>query len=282
MKTIGQILTLSSDYLKSKNTSQGRLELEHLIAHVLNISRLDLYLKFEQPLDEHELSEIRKKLKRLASGEPLAYIEEKVSFYHCELFVDKNVLIPRPETEFLVDHIVQHIQKTAQENKVLFDICTGSGCIGIAIKKALPQLSVSLSDISQEALKIAQKNAKANDASVDILCGSLLEPFAGKKADFIVSNPPYIDEQSFNALDRHVKDFEPSLALCGGKTGYEYYEQFAKTLPPYLNDGAMVWFEVGHDQAQKVKSLFENQGCYHVQIIKDLANHERIVEIRVK
>jgi len=282
MKTIGQILTLSTEYLRSKNASQGRLEVEHLIAHVLNISRLELYLRFDAPMQESEVVQVRQKLARLCRGEPLAYIEGQVPFYNCTIFVDHSVLIPRPETEFLVDQVVQKIKKTSDSKKVLFDICTGSGCIGIAIKKALPDLDVYLSDISPEAIRVSEKNAKANNVQVTTLRGDLFAPFKEIRADCIVVNPPYIDEKTYQTLDAHVKDFEPKQALVGGPTGLEFYERFAKSYREYVKDSATIWCEVGYDQAQKIRTLFENQGAHHVTIIKDLSQHERIVEIQVK
>ncbi|MCE5294930.1 MAG: peptide chain release factor N(5)-glutamine methyltransferase [Chlamydiales bacterium] len=248
MKTLGEILKLSYDYIRQKGSSHSRHEVEELIASTLGKKRLDLYLNFDKPLTEDELAKVRKNLKRLGDNEPLQYIEGTVQFYDCTLRVDKRVLIPRPETELLVDRIVKHIRLHPYTDKVLWDICTGSGCIGIAIKKALPELNVTLSDISEDALKVAEANAKENEVSVNIATGDLLEPFKGKKADFIVCNPPYISEEEYKGLDAHVVNFEPKLALVPGQTGLEAYSALINTLPAVCNPGAKIWLEIGHKQ----------------------------------
>lgn len=278
MKTIGQVLKLASQYLESKNASQGRLEAEHLIANTLGLKRLDLYLRFDAPLTETELESIRTRLSRLAKGEPLAYIEGSVSFYNLDLNVDRRVLIPRPETELLVDAVVKKLKGMDLREKQLWDVCTGSGCIGLAIKKALPDLSVILSDVSQGALDVTNENAKKNVLSVQVVHGDLLEPFSGMKTDFVVCNPPYISSSDFAGLDSHVKDFEPTCALTSGTTGLEVYEKLSKQLPGFLNEGAIVWLEIGAGQAAAVKALFNS--FIHIQTYSDYGQHERILELQ--
>jgi release factor glutamine methyltransferase len=273
MKTLGQVLKLSCEYIQSKNISQGRLEVELLIAHLLGLKRLDLYLKFDQPLDDHELEAIRKGLSRLARGEPLAYIEGEVFFYNCRIRVDKRVLIPRPETELMVEHIIKSLPA---DSKTILDVCTGSGCIGIAIKKALPNLTVVLSDISEDALCLAKENAKINGVDVTTVQGDLLEPFTDKQIDFIVCNPPYIRENDFHGLDEHVKDFEPKGALVSGLSGFECYEKLAKTVPTH----AVCWLEVGAGQAEHVATLFQDAGFTSIKTFYDFSKHARFLEIR--
>lgn len=276
MKTIGQVLKLACQYLEEKKSSQGRLEVEHLIAQSLNLKRLDLYLRFDAPLTEKELELIRTKLARLAKGEPLAYIEGHVSFHSLELFVDKRVLIPRPETELMVEIALKKINA---EKKVLWDVCTGSGCIGLAIKKARPNLDVVLSDISQSALDVAGINAEKNGLQVELMLGNLLAPFTNRRCDFVLCNPPYVSELDFETLEPHVKSFEPQNALVSGKTGLELYEKLSSTVAQHLNPGAIIWLEIGAGQAEQVKSLFEKQGFSNISVYKDYAQHERIIEI---
>lgn len=265
MKTLGQILKLSYEYISKKSSSHTRHEVEELIAFTLGKKRLDLYMNFDKPLNDDELDRIRKNITRLAANEPLQYIEGSVQFYNCTIKVDKRALIPRPETELLVDHIVKTIGKEAHGE--LWDICTGSGCIGIALKKAIPGLTVTLSDISADALALAQENARLNNVEVQTVQGDLLEPLKDQKADYIVCNPPYISEEDYSRLDAHVRDYEPKLALVPGKTGLECYNRLLPSLPP----GATVWLEIG-----------SNQGLHFPQgkILKDLSGHDRFVEIR--
>ncbi len=242
MKTIGEVIKLSGDFLKS------RRDAEEIIAHVLQMKRLDLYLQFDKPVIEKELVCIREMLKRCAKHEPLEYVIGEVEFYGCKIRVDRRVLIPRPETEILVYKIAKIAKKG-----ILWDVCTGSGCIGIALKKANPDLQVTLSDISPEALSVTAENAKLNGVDVRILQGDLLEPFKGQKCDFLVCNPPYITEEEYEQLDPSVKNFEPKLALVGG---LKFYERLKKVLPAHFNLGGCAFFEISAHQAAHLQSLF--------------------------
>lgn len=263
MKTLGQILKLSYEYISKKSSSHSRHEVDELIAHCLGKKRLDLYLNFDKPLNEVELDLIRKNLTRLAANEPLQYIEGTVQFYGCTIKVDKRVLIPRPETELLVDHIAKTIGPDS--DKTLWDICTGSGCIGIALKRAIPGLKVTLSDISKDALDLARENAALNGVEVTLVQGDLLEPFKGQKTDYIVCNPPYISEAEYGSLEPHVRDYEPKLALVGGKTGLECYDR----LIPAISPGTSVWLEIGALQGAHFPDA---------KIIQDLSHQDRFVE----
>ncbi len=277
-KTIGEILKLSYEYIQNKGSSHGRHEVEECIAASLGFKRLDLYLNFDKPLNDNELAVIRKKLARLAANEPLQYIEGIVNFYDCKIRVDSRVLIPRPETELLVDYIVRTLKGTDQSQKILWDICTGSGCIGIAIKKALPELQVFLSDISSPALELAELNAKENGVSVTLFQGDLFEPFKGMKADYIVCNPPYISLKDYDSLEPHVKNFEPKLALVGGTSGLEFYEGIAKLARNFLNPKGHGFLEVGAGQAESICKLFSAYS--DVKSSKDLSGIERFVEFQ--
>lgn len=253
MKAIGEILKLSAEFLAERKVERPRRMAEDLISHVLGLKRMDLYLQFDKPIVDRELSIIRDLLKRCAKGEPLEYILGEVEFFGCRIQIDRRVLIPRPETEILVEMISKKVQKG-----VLWDICTGSGCIGIALKKAHPELQVTLSDISPDALALAAENAKLNQIDVTLLRGDLLQPFKGQKADWIVCNPPYISEAEYTQLDLSVKDYEPKLALVGGERGTEIYETLKRELPDYLNPDAEIYFEIGSGQGDAIKRIFPN------------------------
>lgn len=260
MKTLGEVLTLSKRYVASKSEEVRVSEVEQLIAHVLGVNRLDLYLNFERPLEEEELSTIRSHLKRLVDGTPLQYIQGFCEFMGCRITLDTTVLIPRNETEQLVDYVSEFLEQQDLCGKVLWDLCTGSGCIGISLKKRFPELKVVLSDISKRALQMAERNAIDNQVEVEILQGDLFEPFASDRADFIISNPPYISAEEFETLPPSVKNFEPSLALLAKDEGLDFYSRFSKELRQHLAPQGRGWFECGYLQGSVVKELFAKEG----------------------
>ncbi|MBI2743760.1 MAG: peptide chain release factor N(5)-glutamine methyltransferase [Chlamydiales bacterium] len=275
MKTLGEILTLSAGYLKEQKISSARLHAEELLADVLGVKRLDLYMQFDRPLLDSELEPFRAQLKRRAKGEPLEYLLSQIEFFGCTFKLTPDVLIPRQETEILLSKAVDLIAHSAAEGGSVWDICTGSGCLGVALKKRLPHLNVLLSDFSEQALEVAMANAERNQVDVTLLQGDLLKPFSGKRADFVICNPPYISSDEYLRLDREVKEFEPKMALTSGTTGFEFYERLSKELPDFLNPKAQVFFEIGKDQAEGVLSLF-NAPCWkNKRVEKDWAGHDR-------
>jgi release factor glutamine methyltransferase len=275
MKTLGEILTISAGFLKEKKCPRFRRAAEELIAHVLKLKRLDLYMLFDRPVQETELEILRPFLKRAAKGEPVEYIIGEVLFYHCQLSIGPSVLIPRPETEILVDLACRMLRTADLHQKNAWDLCTGSGCIGIAVKKANPDLCISLSDISEKALEIAAMNACRNDVQIEFLKGDLLAPFDGRKADFIFCNPPYISSEEFLTLDPSVKDYEPLEALIDGDDGLSFYRRLENELPSYLNPQAKIFLEIGRDQGKSVLNIFSRKGWKNRRVEKDWAGHDR-------
>lgn len=248
---------------------------EDLLCDLLSCSRVDLYQNTQRQLTIKEKEKAHQWAQRLLKGEPLPYLSGKVQFYGCTFQITPKVLIPRQETELLVDKIVQHLKRDHLEGKILWDICTGSGCIGISLKKVFPKLSVSLSDISKEALSLAVRNAEANQVEVTCFQGDLLMPFKNQRAHYIVCNPPYVSEDEYHLLDKGVKDFEPRLALVGGSSGMEYYERLAKELPHYLYPHGKVWLEIGHQQGERLQRLFAASYWKQSKIENDWAGHNR-------
>lgn len=276
MRTVLDVLTLSTKHLQQKNIPNSRREAEELIAHALEMPRLNLYMQFDRPLTDSELDKCRKSLSRRSQNEPVEYITGSLEFYMCHIHVDKNVLIPRQETEILVDLIAKELAGQDLTGKTLLDLCCGSGCIGISLKKRFPNLSVILSDISSEALVLAKRNASANEVEVEILQGDLLEPFDGRKADFVVCNPPYVTEEEYSSLDASVKNYEPKLALVSGRTGLEIYQRLSRELAKHLNSNYKVWFEIGAGQGDSLKEIF----CgWNISVKPDWAGHDRFVVI---
>lgn len=275
MKTLGEVLKQATDYLQQHNIKRSKYEAECLLADLLHSNRLNLYLEFDRPLTDLELDLCRERLKRRAKGEPLQYIKEEVEFHGLLLKVTPDVLIPRQETEILVDLIAKKIQTLDLKGKILWDICSGSGCIGLSLKKLFPDLQVILSDISPKALLVAQENAKRNAIDVTFLQGDLFSPFAGKKAHFLVCNPPYISEKEFEILDHGVKVYEPKLALVAGSSGLEFYHRIAEHLEEFLFPEASAWFEIGYSQGDAVQRIFQAKGFNSCTIKKDYAGHDR-------
>jgi release factor glutamine methyltransferase len=287
MKTILEIITLSTEYLTKKGIFNARRQSEDLVSDVLNLSRMELYTSFETPLSENELATCRENLSRRGRGEPLQYIHGAVDFFGCKIKVDPHVLIPRQETEVLIDMIVKQLEKDEQQygslkGKVLFDVCTGSGCLGISLKKKFPDLKVYLSDISYQALEIAKQNALQNEVDVECLIGDLLQPFNGKKCDYFLCNPPYIAEKEYENLEREVKGFEPKLALVSGVTGYEFYEKLAGQLPGYLNSSARVFLEMGRGQGKHILNLFIDKPWKNANVQKDWSSHDRFFFLEIE
>lgn len=271
MKSIAEVLRLSSQFLEERNIEKPRRLAEELLSSLLRCKRIDLYMQFDRPLEEQELSQLRGWLKRASQHEPVEYIVGEVDFFGCAIKVDSRALIPRPETEILVDWIAKKIT----EQKSVWDICTGSGCIGIALKKKFPQLEVSLSDISPRALSLARENAVKNGVDVSFFEGDLLTPFQGKKVDILVCNPPYVGTNEFLTLDPSVRDFEPELALVGGERGLDFFERLSVEIPEVLNPGGLVFLEIGFAQGSEVQKIFGSPVWSRSELIQDWSGKDR-------
>lgn len=280
MKSIGQILKLSVEYVQSKTSDVSRSEVEFFLCHVFGFSRLDLYVNFEKPVEEAELTAIRLGLQRLIRSEPLCYIEGKTEFFGTKLLIDNRVLIPRQETEYLVELLSVKIQE--RNPKVIWDVCTGSGCIPIALKKKFPSCHIEASDISDQALEVAIHNAKINGCDIVFRKGDLLAPFKGLKTDLLISNPPYISENDYELLPASVKQYEPKHALVAKDNGLEFYNKMAESILDFLNPGGSCWFEIGDTQAKALCRLFSNKGFRKITCHKDLQGKDRYLELNRK
>lgn len=275
MHNLIEILILSTQYLQQRGIENPRRQAEELISDVLEMPRLHLYMEFDRPLTESELEICRQRLARRGKGEPLQYIKGEMEFYGCRIFLNKDVLIPRQETEILVDRIANQLEKEDLQNKCLWDICCGSGCMGIALKKKFPQLKVTVSDISPEALIVAKKNALANQVEVEFVQGDLLQPFEGRKTNYLVCNPPYIAEYEIPSLETEVRDFEPRRALVSGPTGLEFYARLASEMKGFLMSAAKAWFEIGSTQGTAIYEIFQKAGWGTCKVEKDWSGQDR-------
>lgn len=274
MKTIAEVIELSAQYLHKHRIDRAKREAEDLLAFVLKMKRIDLYLDFLRPLSEEELSQLRELLKQRAQGIPYAYLVKQMAFFGVLLDITSDVLVPRPETEILVEKICDKLQTLSLDNKVLWDVCTGSGCIGIAIKKRFPQLQVILSDISKEAVAVAQKNALLNKVELSVRVGDLFVPFAQEKCNFLVCNPPYLTQKEYEQSSRELMN-EPKNALVADEDGLIFYKRIAEALPHVLHKEGLGFFEIGTGQGVLVKDIFKNKGYHNTRVESDYAHHSR-------
>ncbi len=247
-----------------------------LISYVTGLSRTRLMLEKDRELSIEQIADFGEMFDRRLTGEPIQYILSSAEFMGLDFYVDKDVLIPRFDTEILVDYIVKNVCKADFE---FIDMCCGSGCIGISILSLTGANKCTFVDISDKAINIATKNSKSNavfDRS-EFIVSNLFEEVSSNKVDFIVSNPPYIKTGEMDSLSKEVKN-EPSLALDGGESGTLFYEKIVPQSINYLKNGGTLVFEIGFDEADDVRFLLEKNGFTGVEVIKDLAGLDRVVK----
>jgi release factor glutamine methyltransferase len=284
--TIQRIIQWSTSYLKDRNiTESPRLEAELLLAHALGCKRIQLYTSFDKPVTALEREPFKQSLKRRLAGEPVSYITGERDFMSMTFKVSPSVLIPRPDTEALVETVTDLLKGREQEELKILDIGTGSGCVGISLAKHFPISTVSAWDISEEALAIARENASKLGAANIIFtnCDALNDESwknvaaDGSMFDVIVSNPPYIAQSERCDLSASVLDFEPHLALFAELNGLIFYRQFAERAKSMLKPGGFIVVEIGYRQAKHVSELFAGNDWRNVRVVKDLGKNDRVV-----
>lgn len=288
-----KLLNWTSQYLSEKGISSTRLEAELLLAHSLNLQRIQLYTQFDRPLNDKELANFKVLLKRRAEREPLAYILEKKEFYSLDFIVSKDVLIPRPETELLIEKVFKQypphptllLQQEKDASLKIIDIGTGSGCIAITLAKHLPQAKITALDISEAALNIAKKNAEKHQVEnqiefihTDFL--SSTSDIQNSKFDIIVSNPPYIASHEIQTLEPELH-FEPPRALDGGIDGLDFYKKILPWAFKHIDPKGHLFLEIGYNQKEQLRELAKNSGFNTYQIFKDLQEIDRIFEAKI-
>jgi len=281
-RDIQSLLRQAKDFLDEKNVKNAKFSAEVLLSYVLKIKKSDLFLNFDKTISKEFIQKYEYLINRRSKKEPIDYIIGKIDFYGCEVLVDKNVLIPRVETEILVDLICKNLEKEDLDNKILIDICTGSGAIAIAIKKRFPKLKVYGVDISKKALEIAKKNAHLNNVNIFFKIGDLLSPLENIRADFIVSNPPYVSEIEYKTLDDDVKYFEPKKALIAKDGGLEFYKKIEKQIFKYTKSKAKLFFEIGYSQKKDVLNIFSDKKYVLKQVIKDFSKKDRFFFVEIE
>jgi release factor glutamine methyltransferase len=276
--TVIDIIKWGTEYLASKGVESPRLNCELMICYVLKTDRLGVYTNFEKPLSKPELELLRSCFSRRAAREPIQYITGTVNFMGYELMVDKNVLIPRPETEELVDLCLKNITLGAKHR--ILDIGSGSGCIAIALADRHHGAEVISIDIDAGAIFVAEKNAKSHNLEnvqfklLDILSA---DPSSIGTFDIIISNPPYISNADYEQLEPELRVYEPKISLTDFSDGLTFYRLYASIYKSLLNENGKFFLELGFGQDNEVKMLFENMG-YQVEIFKDMSGIERFIE----
>ena len=269
-----EVIQKTIPYFEKAGIESPRLTIELLLAHVLKKKRLQIYLEFEREVDEATLEILRGLVKRRVAGEPLQYVTGEAEFCGLKLAVDRRVLIPRPETELLVEVVA------ARQPATVVDVGTGSGCIALALAQRLPAAEVTAVDVSADALAAAKANASRYDFKnfTRLLQSDLLSIFPDSfTVDAIVSNPPYIASGELAQLPREVKDFEPAQALFAGVDGLEVIRRLVLEAKRFLSPTGFVALEIGAGQCAAVTQLFESAGYQVAQVEKDLQGHERVI-----
>jgi len=269
----------ATHYLHSRSVPSPRLDAELLIAHVLGCRRLDLYLNYDRPLTGEEYKAITAPILRRGSGVPAAYITGKKEFYSLDFIVDESVLIPRPETEFLVSESLMDIRTRKLTEPAILEIGTGSGAVAVSLAASLDAAHITATDISEGALKTAKRNCEHHGVSsrVTLRPGSLYEPVEGETFDLIVSNPPYLTDAEMGSLPPDVEN-EPRAALAAGPEGLDVIRPLVACASEHLRDSGCLIFEIGAAQKDAVIRLVDETERMKLRsVIHDYAGHPRVV-----
>ncbi len=289
--TIFKSLSWAEAYLKRFKIPEAKIDAEYLLSHILKYKRQKLYLNSEKQLTNMEINTFKGFIQRRSKREPIQYIIGEEEFRGLIFKVTRDVLIPRPETELVVEEAVKIIEGQRAKGKGqkinIIDLCTGSGCIAVSAAKESPDSKIYATDISEKALSVAKENAERNDVEnkITFLQGSFFEPLKNlgleEKIDIILSNPPYVSKKDMEKLQPEIKEYEPHLALYAGEDGLDSYRKIIPEAFAYLKKGGCLILEIGYGQAEGVKELFAHYPAYDkIEIIKDLSGIERVVEAK--
>lgn len=269
-----------SDYLEKHGIESPRLQCEWLLSDILAIPRLQLYLNFEKDLSDSEVTRMRVTLQKRAKGCPLQHLTGKVSFCGIEIRSDRRALIPRPETEFLAEWVWKEAlkrRKVTGRPARLLDVGTGTGCIAIAVAFHDPEVVVTATDLSSDALDLATENRDmlGLESRITFHKGDCCEPLKDDRFDIVVSNPPYIESGLIDSLQVEVRDHDPRMALDGGEDGLSFYRRLASETIPFLDENARLFLELGDEQSGSVTQIFEKATWQDLESRKDLAGKTR-------
>ena len=277
--TIKQAITKGMIMLKSNNVESPKLKARLLLQYVLDKPRQYIIVYDNKEIDKQQQWQYFVNIEKLTKGVPLQHITHRQEFMKMDFFVDENVLIPRPDTEILVEEVIKIAQK--YNSPRILDLCTGSGAIAISLKKFVPNVDITAVDISEKALEIAQKNAKKLETKINFLRSDLFDKLDNKKFDIIVSNPPYIRKDEIKKLSEEVQK-EPKIALDGGEDGLDFYRIITEQAINYLKTGSFLCFEIGYNQKNDVIKIIEDDQNYkNTYCKKDLYGNDRIIITQV-
>ena len=281
--TIQKLLTWITDYLTQRTVDAPRLSAELLLSSVLGLKRIELYTQYNQPVTQERLEQLRGLVKRAGLHEPVVYLVGKTEFYSMEFEVTPDCLIPRPETELLVQRAIEFLRRRSGPQQVC-DLCTGCGVIAVAIAANVPDARVVATDLSAAALGVAARNVAKHELQdrVELLQGDLFEPVIPQldvtPFDLIACNPPYVSTAEYEALEKNVKDYEPRLALHAGDDGLDVYRRLCEQVGQFLKPGGILLLEIGYTQGPAVRELLERANAFaEIRVEKDLQKNDRIV-----
>jgi release factor glutamine methyltransferase len=286
--TILEIIGATAEYLKGKGIDDARLNAELLLAHLLRYRRIDLYANFDRPLSGSERELYKNLLKRRVAHEPLQYIIGETEFMGLRFIVDRRVLIPRPETEVVVEKTIEVCRQFPEgiEGISILDIGTGCGNIAVSIAKLVGNAYLTAIDNSAEALEVARQNVHDHNLDGRVTLGQadiLQNPIdlVGKPFDIVVSNPPYISQEEFKSLPPEIREYEPPSATCDSSDGLTFYRRISEIGRQLLKGDGMLIFEVGFGQSGQVQAILRERGYQEIQINKDYGSVERVVKAKI-
>jgi len=288
---VAEALRWAADFLEFHRVPDPHIDAGVLLAYALGWERKELFIHPERVLSGVEMERFRRMIDRRARREPVQYIVGEVEFLGRRFKVDRDVLIPRPETELLVEEAIDSLEKEDRDGGergiTVLDLCTGSGCIAVSIAREIPYSRVYAVDISEGALEVARENAERHGVGdrIIFLPGDLFEGIEHLglegEIDLVISNPPYVSKKDIETLQPEVKEYEPLQALYGGEDGLDFYRKIIEESPFYLAHDGFLILEIGYDQSDNVVRLLEEEGSYRwIEVKKDLAGIDRIIKAR--
>jgi release factor glutamine methyltransferase len=277
---IKQALEEAKNILKSNNFEDSNIIAKELLSYVLKKDKVYLTINSDTALTDTEYAEFTKYIEQIIDGKPLQYITQKQEFMGMEFFMNENVLIPQPDTEILVETVLDICKRYGKQSLRILDLCTGSGAIAISLSKIL-NTQVFASDVSTKALEVAEKNNVLNNSKVEFIESNLFEQINGEKFDIIVSNPPYIKNEEIKSLSKQVQN-EPYIALAGGEDGLDFYRKIIDEAYKHINKNGYLCLEIGYDQKEDlIKLIKQNENYEYENCIKDLSNNDRCIIAKI-
>ena len=279
---VNELLKMGMTLIEEVEYSNPLLESILILSDILKVDKGYIYSHGEREIEKYLEDEFIKTMKKRSQNYPIAYLLGKKEFMGLDFYLEEGVLIPRPDTEIMIEYIIDYVKENYGDKEInILDIGTGSGAIALSIASFLPFTKVYGIDIDSLAIRISEKNKEIlNIGNVNFYRGDLfgaLDGLVDEKFQIIVSNPPYIKREDIEGLQRDVKDFEPLRALDGGKDGLDFYRRITRDSKEYLQDNGILIYEIGFNQGERVKDILEGQGFSNVDILKDLQGHDRVV-----